>query len=58
MCRKQATLDITNFIGTQMMLHFEYLPNNINETCPYYNSVMQGNDYPINFPKDIVLTKQ
>lgn len=58
MCRKMATLDITNFSTNQMTLHFEYLPSHIDESCTYYNSVMQGNDFPINFPKDIVLTKQ
>lgn len=58
MCRKQAALDIMSFTGNQMTLHLEYLPSNIDESCPYYNSVMQGNDYPINFPKDITLTKQ
>ena len=60
MCRKTASLHITNFdeINNKMTLHFIYNPTNIDESCPYYNSVMQGNDFPVNFPKDIVLTKQ
>lgn len=59
-CGKTANIDIT-FLDTakiQINLHLIYNPSYIDETCPYYNSVMQGNDYPINFPKDIVLTKQ
>ncbi len=60
MCGKTANLDITflNPEKTQISLHFIYRPSYIDESCPYFNSVMQGNDYPINFPKDIVLTKQ
>lgn len=59
-CGKTADLDVT-FLDpgkTQMSLHLIYRPSYIDETCSYYNSIMQGNDYPINFPKDIVLTKQ
>jgi len=59
-CGKTANIDI-NFVDTtktQISLHLIYNPSYIDETCPYYNSVMQGNDYPINFPKDIILTKQ
>lgn len=58
MCRKQATLDITNFTGTQMTLHFEYLPSAIDENCVHNAYVDQYGDFPINFPKDITLTKQ
>jgi len=59
-CGKTADLDVTflDAAKTQMSLHLIYRPSYIDETCPYYNSIMQGNDYPINFPKDIVLTKQ
>lgn len=59
-CGKTADLDVTflDAAKTQMSLHLIYRPSYIDETCPHYNSVMQGNDYPINFPKDIVLTKQ
>ena len=71
MCGKMATLDITNFqivlSGTpsnpvpsseQMTLHFEYLPSIYDENCIHNAYVQQHNDFPINFPKDIVLTKQ
>jgi len=58
MCRKMATLDITNFTGTQMTLHFEYLPSAIDENCVHNAYVNQYGDFPINFPKDITLTKQ
>ncbi|SHM87640.1 hypothetical protein SAMN05444360_12031 [Chryseobacterium carnipullorum] len=60
MCGKTANLDVTflDNAKTQMSLHLIYNPSTIDDTCPYYNSVIQGNDFPINFPKDIVLTKQ
>ncbi|RXM40628.1 hypothetical protein BOQ62_04720 [Chryseobacterium sp. CH21] len=58
MCRKTATLDITNFTGNQMTLHFEYLPSIIDPNCQHNAYVDQYGDFPINFPKDIVLTKQ
>jgi len=58
MCRKTATLDITNFTGNQMTLHFEYLPSIIDTNCQHNAYVDQYGDFPINFPKDIVLTKQ
>ncbi|SHM87712.1 hypothetical protein SAMN05444360_12034 [Chryseobacterium carnipullorum] len=59
-CGKTANLDVTflDNAQTQMSLHLIYNPSTIDDTCPYYNSVIQGNDFPINFPKDIVLTKQ
>lgn len=67
-----AALDITNFITllsepinnpnptctTEMTLHFEYLPSIYDENCQYNAYVQQHNDFPINFPKDIILTKQ
>lgn len=58
MCGKMATLDITSFTGNQMTLHFEYLPSIIDPNCQYNAYVDQYGDFPINFPKDIVLTKQ
>ena len=58
MCRKQATLDMINFTGTQMTLHFEYLPSAIDENCVHNAYVDQYGDFPINFPKDITLIKQ
>ncbi|WP_144282478.1 DUF6705 family protein [Chryseobacterium echinoideorum] len=60
MCRKTASLHITDFdeINHKMTLKFIYDPSYIDESCPYFNSVMQGNDFPVNFPRDIVLTKQ
>jgi hypothetical protein len=58
MCRKTATLDITSFTGNQMTLHFEYLPSIIDPNCQHNAYVDQYGDFPINFPKDIVLTKQ
>lgn len=61
MCGKSATLDV-NFVDsqkTQISLHFEYNPGYINESCQYYDLIFnQGKDWPMNFPKDIVLTKQ
>jgi len=61
MCGKSANVNITftNLEKTQMKLHYEYNPSGINESCQYYNQIMvQGQDWPFNFPKDIVLTKQ
>lgn len=58
MCRKMATLDITSLTSTQMTLHFEYLPSAIDENCIHNAYVEQYGDFPINFPKDIILTKQ
>lgn len=61
MCNKTANINITfvNSQKTQMNLHFQYNPLGINESCPYYNRIMvEGKDWPFNFPKDILLTKQ
>lgn len=58
MCRKTATLDITSFTGSQMTLHFEYLPSIIDPNCQHNAYVDQYGDFPINFPKDITLIKQ
>ncbi|MDQ1098385.1 MULTISPECIES: DUF6705 family protein [Chryseobacterium] len=58
MCNKIATLDITNFTNNQMTLHFEYEPSFVDPNCQYNAYVDQYGDFPVNFPKDIVLTKQ
>lgn len=68
MCNKRAQLDITDFSNLidfntgqttkQMTLHFEYLPSIYDENCVHNSYVQQHGDFPINFPKDIVLTKQ
>ncbi|MDQ0068066.1 DUF6705 family protein [Chryseobacterium lathyri] len=58
MCGKSAALDITSFTGNQMTLHLEYMPSIYKEDCIHNAYVQQHNDFPINFPKDIVLTKQ
>ncbi|WET49900.1 hypothetical protein PYS58_01965 [Chryseobacterium indologenes] len=58
MCGKRAALDITSFAGNQMTLHFEYMPSIYKEDCIHNAYVEQHGDFPINFPKDIVLTKQ
>jgi len=60
MCGMNANLDITflNAAKTQISLHLIYNPKTLDESCPYYNSMMQGNEPPFNFPKDIVLIKQ
>lgn len=68
MCRKMANLIITNFnnlidfntgqLIPQMTLHFEYQPSIYDENCTHNNYVLQNGDFPVNFPKDIILTKQ
>ena len=58
MCRKTANLDITSFTGTTMTLHFEYEAGFIDPNCIHNAYIDQYGDYPMNFPKDIVLTKQ
>ncbi|PNW10938.1 hypothetical protein C1637_25030 [Chryseobacterium lactis] len=58
MCRKTATLEITSFTISQMTLHFEYEPSPIDSNCQHNGYIDQYGDFPINFPKDIVLTKQ
>lgn len=68
MCNKKAQLNITDFtnlidintgqLTPQMTLQFEYLPSIYDESCIHNTYVQQHGDFPINFPKDIVLTKQ
>lgn len=60
MCAKGANVNITftNAQKTQMNLHYDYIPHSINESCQYYNLIMvQGQDWPFNFPKDVTLIK-
>ncbi len=58
MCLKHASLYIKNLTNTQMTLHFEYEPSRYDPNCVHNAYVDQHGDFPINFPKDIVLTKQ
>lgn len=61
MCDVNATLDITSFETVpvaKMTLHMEYEPNYLDSNCQHYNYVKEHDDWPVNFPKDIVLTKQ
>lgn len=58
MCRKTATIHITSFTSTQMTLHLEYDPSFWKADCIHNAYINQHDDLPINFPKDIVLTKQ
>lgn len=58
MCGKRATLDIVSFTSNQMTLHFEYEPSFVDPNCQHNAYVDQYGDFPVNFPKDIVLTKQ
>lgn len=41
-----------------MTLHLEYQPSIYNEDYIHNNDVLVNGDFPINFPKDITLTKQ
>ncbi|MCQ9636119.1 hypothetical protein MP478_12545 [Chryseobacterium sp. WG14] len=61
MCNSRGNVDI-NFIGNQkeqIKLHYKLMPMHISKGCENSNQQYQ-NDMPINlnFPKDIVLTKQ
>ena len=58
MCGKTATIHITNITSTQMTLNMEYNPSFFKADCIHNAYVDQNNDWPFNFPKDIVLTKQ
>ncbi|NMR33833.1 hypothetical protein HIO71_06370 [Chryseobacterium aquaticum] len=58
MCGKTATIHIINFNPTQMTLNMEYNPSFFKADCIHNAYVDQNHDWPINFPKDIVLTKQ
>ena len=61
MCNKTANIDInfTNAQKTEMKLSLKLNPNGVLTSCQYYNLIIvEGKSWPINFPKDIVLTKQ
>ncbi|MFC6267176.1 DUF6705 family protein [Frigoriflavimonas asaccharolytica] len=58
MCRKRVSLYIKSFTTTQMTLHFEYEPSYYDADCQHNAYEQQYGDFPVNFPKDIVLTKQ
>lgn len=53
------TIDLnTGQVMAQMTLHLEYQPSIYNEDYIHNNDVLVNGDFPINFPKDITLTKQ
>lgn len=58
MCNKFASLDVMSISSTQMVLHFEYQPSFVDPNCQHNAYVDQTGDFPINFPKDVTLTKQ
>lgn len=70
MCKKQVSLYIKSFQTipsgmkgnnttiTKMTLHFEYEPSYYDPNCQHNAYMQQYDDLPVNFPKDIVLTKQ
>ncbi len=60
MCNKSATLDIhfLNAEKTKMRLVFHYDPSWNFGDCKHQAYIDKHGDYPMNFPKDIVLTKQ
>lgn len=60
MCGKTATIDI-KFIDaakTQMQMYFRYDPSSYDPNCIHNAYVNQYGEFPVNFPKDIILTKQ
>lgn len=61
MCNKSASLDITSFETVsvaKMTLNMKYEPSYYDANCPHNAYVAQHDDWPVNFPKDIVLIKQ
>ena len=58
MCDMFARLVITNITQNQMTLHLEGMMGHQKENCIHDAYIHQHGEYPINFPKDIVLTKQ
>lgn len=60
MCNKSASLDIhfLNAEKTKMRLVFHYDPSWNTGDCKHQAYVDKHGDYPMNFPKDIVLTKK
>lgn len=61
MCNKTANVNInfTNAQKTEMKLSLKLNPNGVLTSCQYYNLIIvEGKSWPINFPKEIILTKQ
>lgn len=58
MCNMFARLVITNITTTQMTLHLIGMEGYQQANCIHEAYRQQYGEYPINFPKDIVLTKQ
>ncbi|WP_332453635.1 DUF6705 family protein [Chryseobacterium aquaticum] len=58
MCDMDARLVITNITPTQMTLHLHGMMGYPTSNCVHDAYVQQHGEWPINFPKDIVLTKQ
>jgi len=58
MCGIHSELNITNFTGTTMTLHMVAIGGIKTANCSHDAYVQQYGEYPLNFPKDIVLTKQ
>lgn len=57
MCDMDARLVITNITPTQMTLHLHGMMGYPTSNCVHDAYVQQHGEWPINFPKDIVLTK-
>jgi hypothetical protein len=58
MCNMFARLVITNITTTQMTLHLVGMMGHQKANCIHDAYIQQYGEFPINFPKDIVLTKQ
>lgn len=59
MCRLHNDINITSFTGTQMTLQMPALMmGRAEDNCIHAAYVQQNGEYPVNFPKDIILTKQ
>jgi hypothetical protein len=58
MCNMFARLVVTNITPTQITLHLMGMMGHKKADCIHDAYLQQYEEYPINFPKDIVLTKQ
>ena len=61
MCSKMAKLEVKflNPQKTQMKMKFRYEPSFLEDDCQYHDLIVNGGDFPINFPKeDVIFTKQ
>lgn len=58
MCGIHSELNITNFTGTTMTLHMVAIGGIKTANCSHDAYLQQYGEYPLNFPKDIILTKQ